>query len=438
LKYSAQYAAKKYAPEQAVALIQKGASVYTGGEPGALLEALYAARDRLDGLKLYSMFGIGGSVGEKINSADMTEHVDYAATVLKRHEERAWAHSKIDQVSVHFSEMEHMVEQRRRPTALLTHCAPMDEEGYFYMNPQAGCGCGRSAADCGAKIIIQVNENIPVIYSDYYRIHISEVTALCEANEPLRNPDAQKREASEADQRMGSYVAERIPNGATIQLGAGAAPDMVGRFLENHKDLGVHTEMFGEAMVPLMKKGVINNSQKTLLRGVSVASFLGGGPVTREFAHKNRDILLKKISWVNDPAVISQIQDIVSVNSCLGVDLRGQVCSESIGLSSSGGIGGQLDFVRGARRAKGGQSFIVMRSALQKKDGTRLSKITLTLPKGSVVSTPRSDVMYVATEYGVAELQYRSVKERAQALISISHPDFREELTFEAKKHGLI
>jgi 4-hydroxybutyrate CoA-transferase len=237
---------------------------------------------------------------------------------------------------------------------------------------------------------------------------------------------------------MGGYVAERIPNGATIQLGAGAAPDMVGRFLENHRDLGVHTEMFVEAMAHLMKKGVINNSQKTLLRGVSVASFLGGGPVTREFAHKNRDILLKKISWVNDPAVISQIQDIISVNSCLGVDLRGQVCSESIGLSSSGGIGGQLDFVRGARRAKGGKSFIVMRSVLEKKDGTRLPKITLTLPKGSVVSTPRSDVMYVATEYGVAELQYRSVKERAHALISISHPDFREELTFEAKKHGLI
>ena len=436
--YLEQYEMKKCLPRQAISMINNDDIVFTGGDPDALLDALYEDRERFNGLKIYSTFGISRKLGEKIHSAEMTDHIQFTATVLKQTEERAWMRGNVDQVLVSFSEMEDLIERRYRPTVLLTHCAPMDEDGYFSMHTQAGCGSGRSAVNCGAKVLVQVNNTLPSVHTDYYRIHISEVTALCEMNSPSAKLDPDDKEPSEIDKSIAAHIVDHIPNGATIQLGAGAVPSILGRFLEHHKDLGVHTELFVETMTHLMKKGVINNSKKTLLPGISVAGFLGGGSETRAFADKNPAVMIKKLAWVNDPAVISQIDNMISINSCLGVDLRGQVCAESIGLNNTGGLGGQLDFVRGVRKSKGGKSFIVMRSIVEKKDGTKLSKITLTLPAGSVVSTPRSDVMYVVTEYGFADLYYKSAKERAKALIAIAHPDFREELLFEAKKYGYI
>ena len=156
------------------------------------------------------------------------------------------------------------------------------------------------------------------------------------------------------------------------------------------------------------------------------------------FINNDKDILFRKLSWVNDPNTIGQVDNMISINSCLAIDLRGQVCSECLGKSTFAGSGGQLDFVRGARKSKGGKSFIALRSMLEKEDGTRISKISLTLPEGSIVTTPRNDVMYVATEYGVAELINRTAKEKALALISISHPDFRDELSAQARNIGLL
>ncbi len=436
MNYIDQYNAKKCSPEQAISLISNEDIVFTGGEPNALLEALYNAKERFDGLKLYSMFGIMGPQGGNINSEEMVGHLNFTATVLKHNEERSWHHGNIDQVLVHFSEMEDLVEKRYKPTVLLTHCSPMDEEGYFYMGTHAGCA--RPAVDCGAKVIVQANENMLTIYSDYYRIHISEVTAICEFSEPVSAPDMIIKEPSEADKVIAGLVAERIPNGSTIQLGAGALPHIAGRFLANHRDLGIHTEAFSGSYIDLIKKGAVNNSKKEICTGISIGGFFGGADFAPEIIHKNPKVMMKKLSWINNPDVICRISNMMSINSCLGIDLHGQVCSESIGLSITGGIGGQLDFIRGVRRSAGGKSFLIMRSTVEKKDGSRISKISLNLPEGSIVSAPRSDVMYIVTEYGVADLQYRSSKERANVLIAIAHPDYRDKLTFEAKKHGFI
>lgn len=188
-----------------------------------------------------------------------------------------------------------------------------------------------------------------------------------------------------------------------------------------------------------MKAGVVNNSKKTLLPGKSIFSFAGGARATQEiydYTDENPLIEMRPISWVNDPRVIAENDRFISVNSALAVDLTGQVCSETIGLQTFSGPGGQLDFVRGARWSKGGQSYIVINSATEKKDGTLISKISLALPLGSAVTTPRADVDCIVTEYGVAELRFKSLAERAKALISIAHPEFREELTRQAKEAG--
>lgn len=437
-KYHAQYLAKKCSPEQAVSVINDGDVVYSGGEPNLLLNALYTAGDRFKNVTHCSMFGIMGTQGSNVNSEELAGHVRFTATVLKHYEERAWATGRPDQILVPFSEMERLIEQRHRPNAVMTHCSSMDDDGYFYMgNHPSGA---RTAVDCGAKVLVQTNDQMPLIYSDHYRVHISEVTAVCEISEPVLSLDAPiKRVATDVDITIASHIVERIPNGASIQLGVGTVPDIVGKQLENHKDLGIHTEAFIGAYIDLIKKGVVNNSKKELCPGISVAAiFIGGALLAPEIISRNPLIQMKKLAWINNPENIGQISNLISINSCLGVDLRGQVCSESIGMSVTGGIGGQLDFVRGARLSKGGKSFIAFRSTVEKKDGGRISKISLDLPVGSIVSTPRSDVMYVVTEYGVADLLYKSVKERAEALIAVAHPDFRDDLRFKAKESGLI
>jgi 4-hydroxybutyrate CoA-transferase len=187
-----------------------------------------------------------------------------------------------------------------------------------------------------------------------------------------------------------------------------------------------------------MKQGVVDNSMKTLCPGVSIIGFAQGNKETNDFINDNKEVFSKRLSWVNDPRIIAQNDTMISINSCMAVDLRGQVCSESIGTSIFGGSGGQLDFVRGARMSENGQSFIALRSVIEKPNGELLSKITLTLPEGSIVTTPRNDVQYIVTEYGIAQMDRSNLSSRTRALIAISHPAFREKLEHDAKRVGLI
>jgi 4-hydroxybutyrate CoA-transferase len=426
------YNAKKRSPEEALSIIKNGDRVFTGGNPVILHQALFDMREQLSNVTVYSQFGLQGLSGKLALDPEMVGHVNFVCTCLATSSVRnPWPTENFDQIPMNFSEVDRMVE-RIKPEAVFLCGSPMDDEGFI--NLGSNHGCGRVAVDVGAKVIVQVDENMLSVNTDYYKVHISEVDMLCEIPNPKEGGGMEPRPLAEIDQQIAGFITERVLDGSTIQLGAGSVTNAMGYFLKDHKNLGIHAETILGSLVPLIESGVVNNSQKPLLRGVSVAGFAGFVPLY----HDNPEVMFRKLSWVNHPDTVSQIPNMVSVNSCLGVDLRGQVCAESINFSNFGGIGGQLDFVEGARRAPHGQSFLAMHSSVTTRAGEHLSKITLTLPLGSVVTTPASDAMNIVTEYGVAEIWCKSAKQRALNLINIAHPEFRDQLAFDAKKYGMI
>ena len=234
---------------------------------------------------------------------------------------------------------------------------------------------------------------------------------------------------------IGGYIAERIPDGACIQLGIGAIPDATGMALKAKHDLGIHTEMFTDSMVELIECGAVNNSKKQIHVGQSVTTFAFGSKRMYDFIDDNPGIAILPVDYVNDPAVICRNDNMISINAALEVDLWGQVCAESVGTKHMSGTGGQVDYVRGACQSKGGKSFIAFSSTA--KGGT-ISKVKPILTPGAVVTTSKNDVDYIVTEYGVAHLRGESLASRARQLIAIAHPDFRDELRFEAKKRGIL
>ena len=308
--------------------------------------------------------------------------------------------------------------------------SPMDKHGYFSMST---VGSNSNAMMRKAKhILVEVNKNLPRALNAPM-VHISQVEGICENTIPL--VVLPKAEIDETSQTIGALIAEQIPDGATLQLGIGAVPDAVGLALKNKHDLGIHTEMFTDSMVELIECGAVNNSKKPIHTGKTVATFAFGSQRIYDLINDNPAFELLPVDYVNDPAVIAQHPNFVSINAALEVDFYGQVCAESIGTKHVSGSGGQVDYVRGAIQSPGGMSFIAFPSTA--KGGT-VSKITPTLTPGAIVTTSKNDVDCIVTEFGIAKLRGRTLSERAKALISIAHPNFRDELTFAAKKQGII
>ena len=434
MNYQELYQSKIRSPEEAVSFIKSGCRVYTGGNPGVLYQALYENRENLRNVEIYAQFGMMGKSGEFMLGPDMADHITFATTVTGFR--NAGMPGNVDQISLSFSGMERLIEVRVKPDVVLLSGCPMDADGYI--NLGFNHGCTRIAVDLGAKTVVQIKKDMCVANTDYYRVHISEVDALVEADNPPEAPFRIDRAFGEEEDKIAAYVVERVANGATLQLGAGGVSGATGAYFKDHKNLGLHAETLVDTLIPLMESGVINNSRKPVLPGVSVAGFITAGDDALRYLDNNPAVMLKKLAWVNDPQVIRQIPNMVSINACLATDLRGQVCAESLAMGNTGGIGGQLDFVEGARMSPGGQSFLVMHASATPKNGEKISKITFALPTGSVVTTPASDVMNIVTEYGVAELYRKSARERARNLIRIADPEFRDSLTFEARKAGLI
>ncbi len=434
LSYAEDYQAKLISRESVHKLIRRGERMMCYGGATGLLSILDEHRYEFDHTELYTMFLLNRDYAFLRN--DCREQLCHISTFVSPAVRECLKAGQAPEIILsHYSDTDELVRQRIRPSTLLVMVTPMDENGYFTMGFNS---LGNMAAiGIADQVIVQVNPRLPWIEGECNRIHISEVTAIFEEETALHTSVPTPH--SETDLRAARLIAERIPDGATIQIGVGRVPDAIGTLLMDHRDLGVHTELFSRSMMELMKAGVVNNRKKTLLPGKSIFSFAGGQRATQEiydFVDRNKEIEMRPISWVNDPRVIAQHDNFISVNSALAVDLTGQVCSETIGIRTFSGPGGQLDFVRGARWSKGGRSYIVINSVAEKKDGSKISKITLALPLGSAVTTPRADVDCIVTEYGVAELRFRSLSERAKALIAIAHPDFRDELTEDARKAG--
>ena len=314
--------------------------------------------------------------------------------------------------------------------AVCVEVAPMDRHGYFSL---ALNGSYIDAMlDKTKRIFLEVNDRQPRGLCGSL-IHISQVDAIVEYNHDL--PVLPPVQLDEVSKTIGGLIAERIPDGACLQLGIGAIPDATGMALKSKHDLGIHTEMFTDSMVELIECGAVNNSKKQIHRGKTVTTFAFGSQRIYDYIDDNPAVEILPVEYVNDPDVICQNDNMISINAAVEVDLFGQVCAESVGTKHMSGSGGQIDYVRGACQSRGGKSFIAFTSTA--KGGT-ISKIKPILAPGAVVTTSKNDVDYIVTEYGVAHLRGRSLGERARQLIAIAHPDFRDELTFEAKKRGIM
>lgn len=314
--------------------------------------------------------------------------------------------------------------------AVCVEVAPMDRHGYFSL---ALNGSYIDAMlDKTKRIFLEVNDRQPRGLCGSL-IHISQVDAIVEYNHDL--PVLPPVQLDEVSKTIGGLIAERIPDGACLQLGIGAIPDATGMALKAKHDLGIHTEMFTDSMVELIECGAVNNSKKQIHRGKTVTTFAFGSQRIYDYIDDNPAVEILPVEYVNNPDVICQNDNMISINAAVEVDLFGQVCAESVGTKHMSGSGGQIDYVRGACQSRGGKSFIAFTSTA--KGGT-ISKIKPILTPGAVVTTSKNDVDYIVTEYGVAHLRGRSLGERARQLIAIAHPDFRDELTFEAKKRGIM
>lgn len=314
--------------------------------------------------------------------------------------------------------------------AVLIEVSPMDKHGYF--STSAVYSFTDAMLEKAKRVFIQVNDQQPRAVCGK-QIHVSQVDAIVEGSHPL--PVSAPPVLDDVSMTIGGYIAELIPDGACIQLGIGAIPDATGMMLKTKHDLGIHTELFTDSMVELIECGAVNNSKKQIHRGQSVTTFAYGSKRIYDYIDDNPAMVFMPVSYVNDPNVICKNDNMISINAALEVDFLGQVCAESVGTKHMSGSGGQIDFVRGACQSKGGKSFIAFTSTA--KDGA-ISKIKPILTPGAVCTTSKNDVDYIVTEYGVAHMRGRSFGERAKQLISIAHPNFRDELSFEAKQRGIL
>jgi 4-hydroxybutyrate CoA-transferase len=342
--------------------------------------------------------------------------------------------SEMDIASVQVSQIGNYAVDVVKPNIMLCAVSEPDQDGNVNFGP-FGVVANKRVAEKVDKIVVQINKSVPFVHGINNTINLSEVDVICEANDPmveLPNPPV-----SEIDKKIASFITPLIPDGSTIQIGIGGTSNAVAYSLEDKKDLGVHTEMLTDSLVHLIKKGAITGTKKNHQAEKIVFTFSGGNNELYDFINDNSDISIQPCEMVNSPLQIAKNDNLMSINNGLMIDLSGQTGSESIGTAQFSGTGGQLDFVLGARLSRGGKSFITLPSTAKTKTGLE-SRIMLALPEGTAVTTPRSYVEYIVTEWGIADLKNKSLSQRAIALIEIAHPDFREELTNQAKEAGIL
>ncbi|NPV92134.1 MAG: acetyl-CoA hydrolase [Firmicutes bacterium] len=426
------YKSKLRHPMEAVQLVQPGDRVLTplsNGIPAALLKALTARPDLVD-VSLYSGIEIIPleTYGPKANP-NLNVHSIFLGPAVRPGVQHGW----IAKTPGRLWQAPEIVRRHLRMDVVMMVASPMDQHGFF--------SCGTNADYCypvtkiARNVIVQVSENMPRTWGDNH-LHISEVSAVVEFNQPLVElPDIPM---TKEDETIGGMIADLIDNGSTLQLGIGGIPNAVGHFLGSKKDLGIHTEMFSDAMLELYLQGAVNCSKKTLKPGKWVGCFVLGTNKLYKFVNDNPLTEIHSSEFVNDPYVIGLNDNMVSINTALEADLTGQINAETVGRVQYSGMGGFIDFVEGCWRSRGGKSFIALYSTFADKEGVMRSRIVNTLGPGGVVTGNRCEPEYVVTEFGVALIKGTSLRERAKNLINIAHPDFRDELTFQAKQMRIL
>ena len=416
-----QYRSKLVSAAEAVACVESGMRVYIHpgcAEPEALVEALMGRARFVKDVEVMHLLTMGAS---PYCAPEMAEHFRHNALFVGGNVREAVNDGRADYTPVFLSEVEALFESGEMPIDVaFIQVSPPDSHGYCSFG--VGVECTLTAAKCAHYVVAQVNADMPRTYGDSF-IHVSEIDAIVELSRPLC--ELKKQPGSELFRAIGTRVASLIEDGAVLQCGIGGIPDAVLPNLMDRKDLGIHTELLSDNIIPLIEAGVVNGQRKNWKPRKVILSFVLGTKKLFEFLDENPIFEFHPSAYTNDPFRIAQNDRMVAINSAIEVDLTGQVCAESIGSQFYSGFGGQLDFIRGAARSKYGKPIIALPSTA--KNDT-ISRIVPRLTNGAGVLTTRADVHYVVTEYGIAYLHGRTIRQRAESLIQIAHPKFRDEL----------
>lgn len=424
------YESRVTTAEQAIAAaVESGDRIFLTGNcsvPQLLMEALVERAPELEDIEICHALTLGSS---DYVAPEMEGHIRANSLFIGPNVREAVQEGRADFTPVLLSEFTLLFKERVLPVDVaFVHLSPPDEHGFCSYGIETGLT--KSPAEASDIIIAEVNENMPRCLGDSF-VHVSHLDYIVPVDYPLLELPMTRGNLSDAHIKIGEYIAELIPDGATMQMGLGAIPDAVLRFLHDKRDLGVHTELFSDSVIDLVEAGVLTNAKKTLHPGKITSGFMIGSRRLYEWAHDNPLIELHRTEYVNDPFVIAQNDRQVAINSAIEIDLTGQVCADSIGPKLYSGVGGQLDFIYGASRSTGGIPIIALPATVE---GKNISRIVPMLKRGAGVVTTRYHVHYVVTEYGVADLYGKTIRERAKALISIAAPEYREELTRAAKE----
>jgi len=427
------YNSKLVSAKEAVTHIKSGDSIIV--QPGCaapmeILKAMVERKDELTDVKLYHILIVGDVPYLK---PGMEKHFKHRAFFIGANSRTAVNDGRAEFIPIFLSEVTLLFKKGILPVDIaFINVSPPDEHGFCSYGIDVGNI--KTPAEKATLVIAQVNQQMPRGLGNSF-IHINKINYIVEVDEPLLelpqvDPNT-SAEVLEIYDRIGKNVADLIEDGSTLQMGIGAIPDNVMKYLRNKKDLGVHTEMFSDGMIDLVEDGIITGDKKTLHHGKIIAGFVLGTKKSYDYINNNPIFEFHPQEYVNDPFIIAKNDKMVAINSAIEVDLTGQVCSDSIGTKLFSGIGGQVDFIRGAAYSEGGKPIIALPSTT--KDG-KISRIVPTLKPGAGVVTSRGDVHYVVTEFGVAQLWGKSIRERVKALINIAHPDFKAELSEFANK----
>jgi acyl-CoA hydrolase len=413
---------------EAVSGIKSGQQVFMHGAaatPSVLLQALVDRSSELEDVKIVHMHAEGP---HPHLAPEMVGHFRHKALFIGPNARKAINEGRAEFIPVFLSDIPVLIDQHYLPLdAVLCNVSPPDEHGFCSLGTSVDAML--SAVRNAKTVIVQFNKSMPRTLGDSF-IHVDRIDYAVEVDQPPY--DHSSGEPDEVESKIGEFVADLVADEATLQMGIGAIPSAVGQKLYHKKDLGVHTEMFTDILVDLVERGVVTCNRKEINCGKVVTSFMMGTQRLYKFVDNNPMVEMRPVDYTNDTSIIRRFRRMTAINSAIEVDLTGQVCADSIGHRMYSGVGGQMDFMRGAALAEEGRAIIALPSTAAA--GT-VSRITASLKEGAGVTTTRSHVRTVVTEYGVAELFGQSLRERAKRLIAIAHPDFRDELTAYAKQY---
>ncbi|MGD9380585.1 MAG: acetyl-CoA hydrolase/transferase C-terminal domain-containing protein [candidate division WOR-3 bacterium] len=425
------YKKKLCSIEEAVSVVKSKDRVYISGNaatPFRLTEALARRKDELNNVEITHVLLLGD---DPLSKPGMEPHFRHNSLFVGPADRAAVNDGRADYTPVFLYEIPQLFYSNMLPLDVaFLHVSPPDEHGFVSLGVE--CLASKAAAETAKLVVAQVNDRMPRTLGDSF-IHTSRFTKLVEVSDEL--PELKIPPFTEVEKKIGEYIAGLVEDGCTLQLGIGGIPNAALKAMFNKRDLGIHTEMVSDGIVEAINAGVITGMKKTLHPGKVIATFYFGTKDLYDFIDNNPIFETHPTNYTNHPFVVGQNEKMIGINSAIEVDLTGQVCSDSIGTRIYSGFGGQVDFIRGAAQSKGGKPIIALPSSTKKDT---ISKIVPTLQVGAGVVTTRADVHYVVTEYGVAYLHGKNLKERAEALISIAHPNFRDDLTAAAKERKLL